>query len=309
MPFTIKLATQSVEARLVEITRVLDSSTLEPLAGSPGIIHKNEVADVRIRARKPLAFDRHDRINETGRFVIVTGKRIGGGGIIREAEYQDEKRLAGADENLTWTISPVTPDLRAEHFGHRGAVLWLTGLSGSGKSTLAVALDGQLHRRGISSFILDGDNLRHGLCSNLGFSPGDRSENIRRAGETARLLAEAGLVVICSLISPFRADRENVRKICLRDGIPFAEVFVNAPLEVCEERDPRGLYKKARTGEIKEFTGISSPYEPPVEPELELRTHEHSLPNTLSDLMHFAVELSRIPEPRVAEELARGSGI
>ena len=309
VPFTIKLATQSVEARLVEITRVLDSSTLEPLAGSPGIIHKNEVADVRIRARKPLAFDRHDRINETGRFVIVTGKRIGGGGIIREAEYQDEKRLAGADENLTWTISPVTPDLRAEHFGHRGAVLWLTGLSGSGKSTLAVALDGQLHRRGISSFILDGDNLRHGLCSNLGFSPGDRSENIRRAGETARLLAEAGLVVICSLISPFRADRENVRKICLRDGIPFAEVFVNAPLEVCEERDPRGLYKKARTGEIKEFTGISSPYEPPVEPELELRTHEHSLPNTLSDLMHFAVELSRIPEPRVAEELARGSGI
>ena len=199
--------------------------------------------------------------------------------------------------------------MRAEHFGHRGAVLWLTGLSGSGKSTLAVALDGQLHRRGISSFILDGDNLRHGLCSNLGFSPGDRSENIRRAGETARLLAEAGLVVICSLISPFRADRENVRKICLRDGIPFAEVFVNAPLEVCEERDPRGLYKKARTGEIKEFTGISSPYEPPVEPELELRTHEHSLPNTLSDLMHFAVELSRIPEPRVAEELARGSGI
>ncbi len=108
MPFTLKLGTQSVEARLVEISRVLDSSTLEPLAGSPAIIHKNEVADVRIRARKPMAFDRHDRINETGRFVIVTGKRIGGGGIVREAEYQDEKRLIGANENLTWTVSPVT---------------------------------------------------------------------------------------------------------------------------------------------------------------------------------------------------------
>ncbi len=309
VPFTLKLGTQSVEARLVEISRVLDSSTLEPLAGSPAIIHKNEVADVRIRARKPIAFDRHDRINETGRFVIVTGKRIGGGGIVREAEYQDEKRLIGANENLTWTVSPVTPELRAEHFGHRGAVVWLTGLSGSGKSTLAMGLDFQLHRRGISSYILDGDNLRHGLCSNLGFSAEDRSENIRRAGETAKLMAEAGLVVICSLISPFQADRENVRKICQRDGIPFAEVFINAPLEVCEDRDPRGLYKKARAGEIKEFTGITSPYEAPKAPELELRTSEHSLETTLSDLMNFTVEISRIPEPRVAEELARGSGI
>lgn len=309
VPFTLKLGTQSVEARLVEITRVLDSSTLEPLAGNPGIIHKNEVADVRIRARKPIAFDRHDRISETGRFVIVTGKRIGGGGIIREADYQDEMRLAGAAENLTWTVSPVTRELRAENFGHRGAVLWLTGLSGSGKSTLATGLDYHLHRRGIFSYILDGDNLRHGLCANLGFSAEDRSENIRRAGETARLMAEAGLVVICSLISPFRADRENVRKICHRDGIPFGEVFINAPLDVCEARDPRGLYKRARAGEIKEFTGISSPYEAPLAPELELRTAEHTLDNTLLDLTHFAVELSRLPEPQIAEELARGAGI
>jgi bifunctional enzyme CysN/CysC len=309
VPFTLKLGPQSVEARLVEIIRVLDSSTLEPLGGSPGIIHKNEVADVRIRARKPLAFDRHDRINETGRFVIVTGKRIGGGGIIRTAEYQDEKRLTAAEENLTWTVSPVTRELRAEHFGHRGAVVWLTGLSGSGKSTLAIALDQHLHRRGISSFILDGDNLRHGLCSNLGFSAEDRSENIRRAGETAKLMSEAGLVVICSLISPFRADRESVRRVCQRDGIAFAEIFVNAPLEVCESRDPRGLYKKARAGEIKEFTGISSPYEVPLAPELELRTGEHSIEATINDLLHFVIDLSRIPEPRIDGELATGEGI
>ncbi len=308
VPFTLKLGTQSVEARLVEITRVLDSSTLEPLGGSPSIIHKNEVADVRIRARKPLAFDGHDHISETGRFVIVTGKRIGGGGIIRDAEYAHAKTAVTSD-NITWTISPVSPDARAEHFGHRGAVVWLTGLSGSGKSTLATGLDFQLHRRGIASFILDGDNLRHGLNANLGFSPEDRSENIRRAGETAKLMAEAGLVVICSLISPFQADRQRVREICQRDGVPFAEVYINAPLEVCESRDPRGLYKKARAGEIKEFTGIASPYEAPGKPELEIKTNEHSLENSLADLVHFAVDLSRIPEPAVAEELARGGGI
>lgn len=307
VPFTLKLGTQSVEARLVEITRVLDSSTLEPLAGSPGLIHKNEVADVRIRARKPMAFDRHDRINETGRFVIVTGKRIGGGGIVREAEYLGDKTITS--DHITWTVSPVTREARADHLGHRGAVVWLTGLSGSGKSTLATGLEYQLHRRGIASFILDGDNLRHGLCSNLGFSSEDRSENIRRAGETAKLMAEAGLVVICSLISPFRADRKRVREICHRDGVPFAEVYINAPIEACEARDPRGLYKKARAGEIKEFTGISSPYEEPETPELELRTSEHSLENTLSELLHFALDLSRISETRVPGEFAKGSGI
>ena len=307
-PFTLKLGPQSVEAKLVEITRVLDSSTLEPLAGSPAIVHKNEVADVRIRARKPLAFDRHDRVPDTGRFVIVTGKRIGGGGIIREADYPGERRGVTSD-NITWTISPVTAEARAEHFGHRGAVIWLTGLSGSGKSTLATGLDYQLHRRGMAAFILDGDNLRHGLCGNLGFSAEDRSENIRRAGETAKLMAEAGLVVICSLISPFQADRRRVREICHRDGIPFAEVFVNAPLEVCEARDPRGLYVKARSGEIKEFTGVTSPYEPPDAPEIELRTAERSIESALGELVHFAIDLAKIPEPQVAEELDRGRGI
>jgi len=307
VPFTLKLGTQSVEARLVEITRVLDSSTLEPLAGSPGLIHKNEVADVRIRARKPMAFDRHDRISETGRFVIVTGKRIGGGGIVREAEYLGDNAITS--DNITWTVSPVTREARAEHLGHRGAVVWLTGLSGSGKSTLATGLEYQLHRRGIASFILDGDNLRHGLCANLGFSSEDRSENIRRAGETAKLMAEAGLVVICSLISPFRADRKRVREICHRDGVPFAEIFINAPIEACEARDPRGLYKKARAGEIKEFTGVSSPYEEPEHPELELRTSEHPIEHTLSELLRFSVDLSRISEPQVPGEFAKGSGI
>lgn len=298
-PFTLKLGTQSVEARIVEITRVLDSSTLEPHPGESTIIRKNEVADVRIRARKPIAFDRHDRINETGRFVIVTGKRIGGGGIVREAEYVQDRPITS--DNITWTISPVTAESRSAQLGHRGAVVWLTGLSGSGKSTLAVGLEQMLHRRGIMSFILDGDNLRHGLCANLGFSPEDRSENIRRAGETAKLMAEAGLVVICSLISPYRADRKRVRDICQRDGTRFSEIFVHAPLDVCESRDPRGLYKKARAGEIKDFTGLTSPYEEPENPELVIHTAEQPRDVSLDQLFEHVVELSNLDRPALTK--------
>lgn len=305
-PFTLKLGTQSVEARLVEIQRVLDSSTLEPVNGSRALLQKNEVADVRIRTRRPIAFDSHDRLGETGRFVIVWGKRIGGGGIVREADY-DQGQPGIASDNITWTVSPVTREDRAELLGHSGAVLWLTGLSGSGKSTLAMGLEYQLHRLGMAAFILDGDNLRHGLCSNLKFSPEDRSENIRRAGETAKLMAEAGLIVICSLISPYRADRNRVREICHRDGIPFAEVFVNASLEVCEARDPRGLYKRARAGEIKDFTGISSPYEAPESPELEIRTGESSMESSLADLLEFASTVSK--KAPTAPEAGPGSGI
>jgi len=304
--FTLKLGTQEVEARLVEIQRVLDSSTLEPITGSRTALQKNEVADVRIRARRPIAFDSHDRVSGTGRFVIVWGRRIGGGGIVREADY-DQAQPGVASDNITWTLSPVTRENRSELLGHGGAVLWFTGLSGSGKSTLATGLEYLLHRRGMASFVLDGDNLRHGLCSNLKFSPEDRSENIRRAGEVAKLMAEAGLVVICSLISPYRADRNRVREICGRDGIPFAEIFVNAPLDVCEARDPRGLYKRARAGEIADFTGVSSPYEPPLAPELEILTGETPLAASLEKVLAYAARLSQsLPDTL---ESGAGSGI
>jgi len=308
VPFLLKLGTQSVEARLVEISRVLDSSTLEPVAETRAVINRNEVADVRIRARRPIAFDRHDRISETARFVIVTGKRIGGGGIIREAEY-DQAEPSVTSDNLTWTSSRVSREDRAHQLGHRGAVIWLTGLSGSGKSTLATGLEWQLHRVGMNGFVLDGDNLRHGLCSNLGFSDADRSENIRRAGEAAKLMAEAGLIVVCSLISPFRDDRQHAREICQRDGIPFAEIFVSTPLAACEERDPRGLYKKARAGEIKGFTGIDSPYEEPTEADLVIPTHEKPLAQCLEQLTEFVVKISREPQNKLAAEFAKGAGI
>ncbi|MEU8135489.1 adenylyl-sulfate kinase [Streptodolium elevatio] len=152
----------------------------------------------------------------------------------------------------------------------RGATVWFTGLSGSGKSTVSVVAERLLVARGIAAYRLDGDNLRHGLNSDLGFGAADRTENIRRVGEVARLFADAGVVALVPVISPYRADRDRARELHERDGVPFLEVFVDTPIEVCESRDPKGLYAKARTGEIKDFTGINAPYEAPLEPELRL---------------------------------------
>lgn len=186
--------------------------------------------------------------------------------------------------NLSWTMTRVSDQMRSHLLGQRGLVVWLTGLSGSGKSTMAVGLDARLHESGRPSYILDGDNLRHGLCKDLGFSPEDRSENIRRTGEVAKLMAQAGVIVICSLISPYSADRQRVRESCAADGVTFMEVHVSAPLDICEQRDPKGLYRKARTGEIRGFTGIDSPYEEPQAPEIILRTGESSIQDCVEHL-------------------------
>jgi adenylyl-sulfate kinase len=168
--------------------------------------------------------------------------------------------------------------------GQQGAVVWLTGFSGAGKSTVAVGVDSWLQDRGRRCFLMDGDNVRHGLCRDLGFSEEDRSENIRRAGEAACLLAEAGVVTVCAFISPFQKERVAIREACAAADIPFLEVFVDAPLTVCEKRDPKGLYQKARSGEIAMFTGIDSPYEPPTNPELHLRTDQSSVGDCVVEL-------------------------
>ncbi|KTR88045.1 adenylyl-sulfate kinase [Pantoea dispersa] len=176
--------------------------------------------------------------------------------------------MAQHDENVVWHDHPVTRTEREQQHGHRGVVLWFTGLSGSGKSTVAGALEQALHRLGVSTYLLDGDNVRHGLCRDLGFSDDDRKENIRRVGEVAKLMVDAGLVVLTAFISPHRAERQMVRDL-LGDG-QFIEVFVDTPLAVCEARDPKGLYKKARAGELRNFTGIDSVYEAPDAPEIQL---------------------------------------
>ncbi len=173
-------------------------------------------------------------------------------------------------ENLTWHVGEVDREARAAAHGHRGAILWFTGLSGSGKSTIAHRVERTLIERGAFAYVLDGDNVRHGLNSDLGFAPEDRVENIRRIGEVARLFADAGALVVSAFISPYRKDRDRVR--ALMGPGEFIEVFVDTPLEVCEARDPKGLYKKARSGEMSGLTGLDAPYEPPDEPEIHLKT-------------------------------------
>ncbi len=192
--------------------------------------------------------------------------------------------------NITWHEGEVTSAERHQNMQQKGVTLWMTGLSGSGKSTIAVALEQVLLQRSKHAYRLDGDNVRHGLNKNLGFSAEDRTENIRRIGEVAKLFAEAGIVTITSFISPYRADRDLVRKLHDDAGLPFFEVYVDAPLDVAEERDPKGLYKKARAGEIKGFTGIDDPYEAPQNPELHLRTDKLSVEDSVRALLSYLDE-------------------
>jgi adenylyl-sulfate kinase len=188
-------------------------------------------------------------------------------------------------ENLTWHVGEVDKDARAAAYGHRGAVLWFTGLSGSGKSTIGHRVERMLIARGAFAYVLDGDNVRHGLNSDLGFAPEDRVENIRRIGEVARLFADAGALVVSAFISPYRKDRDRIRGL-MGEG-EFVEVFVDTPLEICEARDPKGLYKKARAGEISNFTGLDAPYEAPEHPEVHLLTAELSVDEAAAQVIRF----------------------
>lgn len=176
--------------------------------------------------------------------------------------------------NITWHEGHVERADRNRLLKQKGATIWFTGLPSSGKSTIAFTLEHALTERGHLAYVLDGDNIRHGLNKNLGFSPEDRNENIRRIGEVAKLFADAGVLTCTSFISPYRADRDQARKIHAEAGLPFIEVFVQASVELCEQRDPKGLYKKARAGQLKEFTGVSAPYEEPLQPELVLDSGE-----------------------------------
>ena len=182
----------------------------------------------------------------------------------------NQNPLPSPSSNVAWHHATVTPKRREAQNGHAGAVIWFTGLSGSGKSTLAHAVEEALHQQGCRTFVLDGDNVRHGLCGDLGFSAKDRQENIRRIGEMAKLFMEAGIIVLTAFISPYSADRNRVRGMVGQNG--FIEIYCEASVEICETRDVKGLYKKARSGEIADFTGISSPYEAPDMPELSLNT-------------------------------------
>lgn len=189
--------------------------------------------------------------------------------------------------NITWHESHVERSEREKLLSQKGFTIWMTGLPSSGKSTTAFTLEHELVKKGYLAYVLDGDNIRHGLNKNLGFSAEDREENIRRIGEVARLFADAGIVTITSFISPYRSDRDLARKIHEETGLIFIEIFVDTPVEICEERDPKGLYKKARKGEIKGFTGIDDPYESPDNPELVLKTESRSPEKVAGEIFEY----------------------
>ncbi|RCU49427.1 MULTISPECIES: adenylyl-sulfate kinase [Corallincola] len=198
--------------------------------------------------------------------------------------------------NIVWHHHKVTKAERAELKSHKPAVLWFTGLSGSGKSTVAGCLEELLHHNGVHTYLLDGDNIRHGLCGDLGFSDKDRVENIRRIGEVAKLFVDAGVMVLTAFISPFRADRQMVRQL-LEVG-EFIEVFVDTPLDVCEQRDPKGLYKKARKGDIPNFTGIDSEYETPEQAEVIVKTAQLSVEECAQQLLSYLESEGYLPAKR-----------
>jgi adenylylsulfate kinase len=196
--------------------------------------------------------------------------------------------------NITWHEGNVTPEQRFNCIGQKGCTIWMTGLSASGKSTVAVALEQALLERRVNAYRLDGDNIRHGLNKNLGFSADDRAENIRRIGEVAKLFADAGIVTIASFISPYAADRDQARNVHDEAKLVFLEVYVSIPLAEAEKRDPKGLYKKARAGEIKGFTGIDDPYEEPKTPELVIRTDQLSVEQSVEKLLEMLQQRSII---------------
>ncbi|MBN1847823.1 MAG: adenylyl-sulfate kinase [Deltaproteobacteria bacterium] len=195
--------------------------------------------------------------------------------------------------NVYWHHGAITRTDRERLNGHRGFTVWFTGLSAAGKSTLAVAMEEALFERGYHTYILDGDNIRHGLNKNLGFSPEDREENIRRIGEVAKLFSDCGIITMTAFISPYRQDRQTARS--LFDDHSFIEVFVDCPVEVCEQRDPKGIYTKARQGIIPSFTGISAPYEPPENPEIHLRTDQMPLAECVSIILEYLGKQKFIP--------------
>jgi bifunctional enzyme CysN/CysC len=284
--YKLKLATQEVECEIASLDRIIDASTLATVSRAPdqAFVGRHEVAELTLKTNRPVAFDVASDIVATSRFVIVDGCDIAGGGVIIADQYpRRSDDSSHKSENIFWTEGKVSNTQREQRNGHVGCVVWLTGLSGSGKSTIATELERELFTLGRHAYVLDGDKVRHGLASDLGFSPADRKENIRRVGEVAKLFADAGFICITSFISPYRSDRELARKIAPRGK--FLEVYLNVPLEVCEQRDTKGLYAKARAGEIKEFTGISAPYEPPVKPEIELHTDKLTVTDCVAAIL------------------------
>ncbi|MBX2831498.1 MAG: sulfate adenylyltransferase subunit CysN [Rhodospirillales bacterium] len=265
-PYLIKMGAQVTNAQISELKYKVNVNTLEHMAGKT--LELNEVGIANISSDKALAFDPYDENRHSGRFIIIdrfTNATVGAGMVNHSLRRAT---------NIKWQEMDINKGARAYQKGQKSAILWFTGLSGAGKSTVANLVEKKLHAMGKHTYTLDGDNVRHGLNKDLGFSDADRVENIRRVGETAKLFVDAGVITLVSFISPFKSERQLARSLVEKDE--FIEVFIDTPLEVCEQRDVKGLYKKARAGEIANFTGIDSPYERPENAEIVVSTADQS---------------------------------
>jgi bifunctional enzyme CysN/CysC len=273
--YLMKIGTRTVTATVTEIKHKVNVNTLEHLAAKQ--LGLNEIAVCKLGLDRPIAFDPYEVVRETGGFILIdriSNHTIGAGMLSFALRRSHNIHMQHVD---------VDKASRGEMKGQRPCVLWFTGLSGAGKSTLANQLEKRLCALGRHTYLLDGDNVRHGLNKDLGFTEADRVENIRRVAEVSKLMVDAGLIVLTAFISPFRSERRMARGL-LDDG-EFIEIFVDTPIAVAEERDPKGLYKKARRGEIKNFTGIDSPYEPPEHAEIRIDTSDRDIQQTVDDIM------------------------
>lgn len=298
--YKARFGTLETSVTVQSIDVVVDTDDLAQ-DDAPKEVGKNAVAEVTLRARDMLPIDPYTDNQRMGRMVIYDGYDIVGGGTISMENYADQRRDAPKAENIYKVDHLMTAAARAQNKGHMGGVFWFTGLSGSGKSTLAMAVEKALFEKGFHTYVLDGDNVRHGLNADLGFSPEDRAENIRRIGEVTALMADAGLIVVSAFISPYQADRDRARAAAPQ---AFNEIFVSADLETCESRDPKGLYKKARAGEIAEFTGIDSPYEAPLNPEMVVDTQNNTIDDCVNQVLRYIEQQIALKESAQEKEKA-----
>jgi len=291
--YKIHYATHEAMVTIQSIDRVVDTQDLAQ-DESGHEVKRNEVAEITIRARDMLPIDPYIDNFRTGRIVLYKGHDIVGGGTINMEGYADQRRMLQPKADHIYEVSHLTSyNERVKRHGHHGGIFWFTGLSGAGKSTLGMLAEQKLFDKGYYTYVLDGDNVRHGLCADLGFSPEDRAENIRRIGEVAALQADAGMITITAFISPYREDRDRARSARPER---FHEIYVKADLATCETRDPKGLYKKARDGQIADFTGIGSPYEPPQNPELVVDTQSHDIETCVAQIVHYIEQQIAVPQ-------------
>jgi bifunctional enzyme CysN/CysC len=291
--YIVKHSSQTAMVGMIDVRYRIDVESLHRDERAETLA-LNDLGRVQVELSSPLVYDSYRRNRATGSLILIdaaTNETVAAGVILdTEVEEEADSAAGGRSPNVVWQGSRVTRERRWSALGQQGATVWFTGLPGAGKSTVAAAVEESLIAAGQPAFLLDGDNLRHGLNGDLGFDERARTENVRRTAHVARLLAESGTIALVSLVSPYTADRESAAALHAADELPFIEIFVDAPLELCEERDPKGLYARARAGELAGLTGVGAPYEAPANPDLVLRTCDQRIDACAARVLELLAE-------------------